>query len=59
MEDRTKYDEWEQAYANLQRRRALYEAAKMLPGLHGVVKHCERELAKAQAAYDQAVSELD
>jgi len=59
MEDSSRYDEWEKAYTVLQHRREFYEAAKMLPSMHALVKYCERRLVEAQAAYDSIVSELD
>ncbi len=59
MEDNSKYDDWEEAYLDLQRRRAFYDAAKMLPGLHALTTYCQRRLAEAQSAYDRIVSELD
>ena len=59
VQDHPKFKEWEVAVAELETRKAHYEAAaKSFSKTHPLYKHCMQKLADAQAAYDKVVSEL-
>lgn len=59
VQDNPKYKEWEKASAELENRRAYFEAAKVFPKKHPLRQICKSNLEKAQAAYDKIVSELE
>lgn len=49
---------WEIAFEALQKRRGFLEEARKSKNLI-LIKHCEEELAKAEAAYDRASTDLN
>jgi hypothetical protein len=59
VQDNPKFKEWEKANAELQKRKAYFEAAKVFPKKHALRQVCKKNLEEAQAAYDKIVSELE
>ncbi len=58
VQDNPKFEKWEEANRELQKRRGFFDAARVFPEKHPLRQHCKKKLDEAQANYDKIMSEL-